>query len=274
MAEYHCTLAKKFNPDKHDVRGWVCSEKLDGVRALWCPTRRGFFSRSNKPLNVPTAWLDRFETIEVRLDGEFFMGRGRFQDTVSAVRKKAPTDEQFDGVQFVVFDCITEGNHNQRLATAIASLVDSGFNMDGTDIVWALKHYDVQTIEGAQGMYRTILEKGGEGMMFRNPAAGYEMKRTGNLLKWKDEIDGIATVVGFDPGLGKHEGRVGALVCTCDETHACFRVGTGLSDAEREWWQNAAPCIDGRHKIRWRAMERTNDNIPRHPVYAGLYNGE
>ena len=53
MAEYHCTLAKKYNPDKHDVIGWGCSEKLDGVRAIWCPNRRGFFSRSNKPLNVP-----------------------------------------------------------------------------------------------------------------------------------------------------------------------------------------------------------------------------
>ncbi len=274
MAEYHCTLAKKYNPDKHDVIGWGCSEKLDGVRAIWCPNRRGFFSRSNKPLNVPERWLTMFETIEVRLDGEFFMGRGQFQKCVSAVRKKAPTNEQFEGVQYVVFDCITEGNHQDRMAMAIASLIDSGLDITGKGIVYPLKHYTVTDMESVQAMYRGILDNGGEGLMFRNQAAGYEMKRTGNLLKWKDEIDGTALVTGFDPGKGKHEGRVGALICVCDETGVTFRVGTGLSDEERERWMDAFRDHEDPLRIRWRAMERTRDNVPRHPAYYGFYTGE
>ena len=208
------------------------------------------------------------------------MGRGRFQDTVSAVRKKVPTNEDFEGVQYVVFDVVTEGDHHQRLAAGIASLIDSGLDISVKGIVFALKHYKVETLEGAQGMYRQILEKGGEGLMFRNPEAGYEMKRTGNLLKWKDQIDGTALVTGYDPGKGKHEGRVGALVCVDDETGVTFRVGTGLSDEEREWWQRILSANDFEramqrtHKIRWRAMERTRDNIPRHPAYYGIHKGE
>lgn len=272
MAEYHCTLSKKYDPAKHDVIGWSVSEKLDGVRALWCPEREGFFSRSNKPLHVPPSWIEMMQDVDARLDGEFFIDRGQFQATVSAVRKKAPTDDDFRGVRFVVFDCIAEGNHNRRLATAVESLMAADVDISGTGKVYVLKHYTVKDIEGAHAMYRTVLRKGGEGLMFRNPDVGYELKRSGHLLKWKPEIDGIATVVGMDAGEGKHEGRLGALVCNDDETGVVFRVGTGLSDEEREaWWNGGDPTGV---KIRWRAMERTNDNVPRHPVFAGTYEGE
>lgn len=271
MAEYHCTLSKKFDPSKHDVVGWSCSEKLDGVRAIYCPERKGFFSRSNKPLHVPDDWLLHFRHVHVKLDGEFFMGRGRFQETVSAVRKKAPTDADFEGVQYVVFDSFSEGPHPKRLLLAHAALSKVSPN-----ISYVLRHFRVDDMEDAEKMYSAILRKGGEGLMFRNPEAGYEMKRTGNLLKWKDEIDGTAIVTGMDPGEGKHEGRMGALVCVCDDTSVTFRVGTGFSDEEREewweWWEWGLQ--DQPRRIRWRAMERTRDNIPRHPAYYGIYEGE
>jgi DNA ligase-1 len=283
MAEYYCTLAKKYNPEKHDVLGWMCSEKLDGVRAIYCPERKGFFSRSNKPLNVPRDYLLYFRNVTIRLDGEFFIDRGRFQDVVSAVRKKAPTDEEFEGVKYVVFDSLTEGKFEARSLNAIAAL-----RTVPREIAFVLKQYTVRDMEGMQEMYAAILKRGGEGLMIRNPEVGYEYKRTGNLLKWKDEIDGTATVTGFDPGKGKHEGRVGALVCVDDETQVCFRVGTGLSDAEREEWQKRFDWLPSfstdlrsspapyrvAYRIRWRAMELTRDGIPRHPVYYGIYEGE
>lgn len=271
MTVYHCTLAKKYNPDKHDVLGWWVSEKVDGVRALWCPERKGFFSRSNKPLNVPPSWLDMMADVDVRLDGEFFMGRGRFQQCVSAVRKKAPTEEQFAGVRYVVFDAITEGQFEARMVKAMAYI--DGI---GDERVYFLKHTRVTDMNLVGVRYTETLALGGEGLMFRNGGVGYEMKRSGHLLKWKDEIDGTAVVTGMDPGQGKHEGRAGALVCVDDETGVVFRVGTGLSDEEREWWQQyLEECgATEQSRIRWRAMERTRDGIPRHPSYQGLYKGE
>jgi DNA ligase-1 len=261
-----------YDPDKHDVVGWSVSEKLDGVRALWCPEREGFFSRSNKPLHVPPSWIEMMQDVGERLDGEFFLDRGEFQACVSAVRKKAPTDADFRGIRYVVFDCITEGNHNKRLAAAIAALLDADIDIKGTGKVWVLKHYTVQDMDTIDQMYRTVTKKGGEGLMFRNPAAGYEMKRTGNLLKWKPSIDGTAIVTGMVEGEGKHVGRMGKLVCIDDENGACFGCGTGFSDAERqEWWDGGDPKGVS---IRWRAMERTKDGVPRHPVYICINEGD
>ena len=263
VAECYCTLAKKYDPGKHNVLGWSVSEKVDGVRAVWCPDRKGFFSRSNKPLIVPGSWLSMMESVPVPLDGEFFMGRGRFQDTVSAVRKKNPTEEDFKDVQYVVFDSITEGPHSARLVRAHAALPASFYPK-----LYVLAHTTVTCMDLIGIEYTKLLAIGGEGLMFRNPAAGYEMKRTGNLLKWKDEIDGTALITGVDEGQGKHTGRIGAMVCVCNETGVCFRVGTGLTDEERERtdWVGRT--------IRWRAMERTRDNIPRHPAFVAAYEGD
>lgn len=272
MTTYHCTLAKKYDPEKHDVLGWAVSEKLDGVRALWCPERKGFFSRADKPLHAPPSWLKEFNGVQVRLDGEFFMGRGQFQSCVSAVRKKAPTEVQFDGVEYLVFDSISEGDHIQRLANAQYALVSNEVTK-----ARMLPHFTVEDMEGVTNLYSKVLQEGGEGLMFRNQEAGYEMKRTGNLLKWKGEIDGTALVTGQDEGEGKHKGRMGALICIDDETGVCFRIGTGFTDAERqEWWDGTLGRGSGLGtvKIRWRAMERTRDNIPRHPAFVCIDEGD
>ena len=275
MATYHCSLSKKYNADKHDVIGWVVSEKLDGVRALWCPERKGFFSRSNKPLNVPPSWLRAFSEVKVKLDGEFWLGRGRFQECVSAVRKKSPTEEDFEGIKYMIFDAICDGKWQARYNEAGYAIITTA----AKGLASGLPHFPVESMEQVNQMYRMTLDAGGEGLMFRNPAAGYEMKRTGNLLKWKDEIDGIADVVGVDEGEGKHSGRAGALVCADLETGVSFRVGTGLTDAEREewwkYWQGIDDCdVFTPRQIRWRAMERTRDNIPRHPAYVCIYEGD
>ena len=210
MTDYYCTLAKTWSPDKHNVGGWYWSEKLDGVRALWKPELGCFMSRSNKPLNVPPSWLDMMQEAKAHFDGEFFMGRGRFQDTVSAVRKKAPTEADFEGVQYVVFDAITS-NADAPFMTRLIHAEVITHNMHNPRI-WVLQHHIVGCMGDMVTSYDRIISGGGEGIMFRNPHMKYEFKRSSNLLKWKSSIDGKATVRETQPGEGKHEGRLGALV--------------------------------------------------------------
>jgi DNA ligase-1 len=263
MADYYCTLAKTYNPDKHNVVGWSMSEKLDGVRALWCPKRQAFFSRSNKPLIVPPSWYEAMRAVTVPLDGEFWMGKGRFQDTVSAVRKKAPTEEQFVGVGYWVFDAPVEGPFLDRLHEAAVAVAD-------LDQVRMLPQRMVQDLLHLERYYRYIRGLGGEGVMIRNPDTPYEYKRTANLLKWKGSIDGKATVSEEVPGTGKHEGRMGALWCEMfrGTTLVKFKVGTGFTDAERE------RCDWVGKVIRWDAHEWTRDGKPRHPSFRCIDEGD
>lgn len=267
MAKYYCTLAKTYDPDKHDVQGWVWSEKLDGVRALWRPDEGRFVSRSDKTLNVPKSFHDMMTKIKIPLDGEFFMGRGRFQDTVSAVRKKAPTEEQFVGVKYIVFDAVMQqADFAERLLMAEGAV---GRAKDSRIAV--LTHRTVTSVTQAENEYFEIMRRGGEGLMFRHPGMPYEFKRSSNLLKMKGEIDGKAVVTDIEEGEGKHKGRMGALAVMDTETEVRFRVGTGFTDAEREQWWNQEQCGG---TIRWRAMELTRDGVPRFPVFVCMDEGD
>ncbi len=262
MTDYYCTLAKVYDADKHDVTGWVWSEKLDGVRALWRPDEGRFVSRSNKPLNVPPSWLKMMAEVKIPLDGEFFMGRGRFNETISAVRKKAPTEEQFIGVKYAVFDAVVEqADFAERLSMAemaVARVKDTR--------LFVHLHTTVTNMASIGVAYLSIMASGGEGIMFRNPGSQYEFKRTSNLLKMKGEIDGKATVRAIQPGKGKHEGRMGALEVDAfyEGKAISFEVGTGFTDEERQWWWDNDPVGQ---VIRWRGMELTVDDSVRFPVY-------
>merc|ERR1712232_1163718 len=76
-------LAQKYNENK-DPTNWWMSEKLDGVRAVWDPLSRTFFSRNGNAFAVP-AWFSEHMP-DVELDGELFAGLGKFQYTLSVVK--------------------------------------------------------------------------------------------------------------------------------------------------------------------------------------------
>ena len=67
---------KTMRPD-----GWWMSEKLDGVRAIW--DGEHFRSRGGNIFHAP-AWF-KAGLPALPLDGELFVGRGKFNDAVSIV---------------------------------------------------------------------------------------------------------------------------------------------------------------------------------------------
>lgn len=74
--------------------------------------------------------------------------------------------------------------------------------------------------------------KSWEGLMLRNSSVPYEYKRSGNLLKIKQWHTCECKVTGYQEGLGKHEGRLGALLV--DYRGYSVSVGSGFTDQERE----------------------------------------
>ncbi|GAJ15098.1 unnamed protein product, partial [marine sediment metagenome] len=120
-------LAHNFKPAKHNIAGWYLSEKLDGTRAFWDGgISRGFrssnvpyantvkdirylndsiatglWSRSGKVIHAPDWWLDGLPPCF--LDGELFIGRGRFQELRKVVATLEP-GPGWDDVWLRVFD--------------------------------------------------------------------------------------------------------------------------------------------------------------------------
>jgi len=97
---------------------------------------------------------------------------------------------------------------------------------------------------------KTALNLGWEGAMIINPFSNYEDWRSRNLLKVKPKFDIEAMVLYAEHGKGKHEGRMGSLVCrvTWDEKVTSFIGGKekmigktvdfgvgGFTDTQRGW---------------------------------------
>ena len=240
--------------DEHDPKGWWMSEKLDGVRAYW--DGKQFLSRKNNIFYAPdwfTAGLPKHA-----LDGELWIDRQQFDRTSGIVRRQDKPVE-WKEVKYLVFDAPdakgpfedrmkflqdTQGKWKGNYAGFHAHTICKGFDhlFDELDVVMAL---------------------GGEGLMLRKPGSQYERTRSTTLLKVKKFLDAEAIVLGYEAGLGRHKGRVGALTARLGNGKE-FRVGTGLKDKERE----APPAVGSIINVKY--QELTKDGIPRFPVYVGL----
>lgn len=250
---YLVTLAKAWSPGK-DISGWYMSEKLDGMRAIW--VGGALYSRAGNRVHAPAWFLEQLPT-GIVLDGELFMGRGRFQEVMSVCRSFKEKKEWAD-VKYVVFDAPEAGGPiSERLKTA-RDAVEVGGGSAGS--VYVLKHSICTGEEHALEELKNVEEQGGEGIMIRNPSQQYRYGRVSDLLKLKSFKDDEAIITGHERGGGKHNGRLGALQCQSRSGKA-FKVGTGFKDHERE----DPPAVG--QIITFKYFELTKAGVPRFPVF-------
>lgn len=120
-------LAHDYDPEKVSIGGWMISEKLDGMRAIWDggisrgklardvpyaniekdsryftpPIATGLWSRYGKVIHAPDWWLDNLPPYP--LDGELYCGRGSFQTMRSTVSTLIP-GAGWTVVDYMVFE--------------------------------------------------------------------------------------------------------------------------------------------------------------------------
>lgn len=160
--------------------GWLMSEKFDGVRGHW--DGAALWTREGNPIAAPDWWLASLP-VGVRLDGEIWMGRGLFRKTMGACKRKVPLAEQWAKMRFCAFDLpLASGGYAERAA---------GLPAYANDVVLAV----AQTVCRGTGHMRAelqrVFELGGEGIMLRKPAAGYEVGLSSALLKvrWENNSE-------------------------------------------------------------------------------------
>jgi DNA ligase 1 len=244
-------LAEKWDTVM-DIIGWWISEKLDGVRAYWDGKR--FLSRLGNVYHAPEWFTEGFP--EFALDGELFVGRKMFNETVSIVRRKNG-GEHWKKVRYRVFDVPGLKRKVETRFKAIKVVVD---NMPYAEEV---KQTLCAGNDDLLKQLAAIEALGGEGLMLREPESAYETCRSTTLLKVKTFHDAEATVIGHTKGRGRHKGRCGALkVRAADGTE--FKVGTGMSDSDRD-----NPPVVG-SLITYRYQELTKAGVPRFPSFVGI----
>lgn len=253
-----CLLAHTWD-GKSDVAGWWVSPKLDGVRAWWDGTK--FISRLGNEYHAPQWFIEEMPK-GVTLDGELFAGNGKFQETVSTVRKMNAVDEEWKRIKFMVFDMpLHGGTYEDRLLalTKVISPMSQYCELVKTVLLDHVNQLDenLKTAENA----------GYEGIMLREPKSLYVDGRSHTLLKVKSFQDSEVTVVDYEKGKGKHKGRMGALVVRLP-SGVEFSVGSGFTDKERE----NPPAIGSKVTVKY--QELTKDGVPRFPTYISERNYE
>jgi DNA ligase-1 len=262
-------------------------------------------------MHAPSWWTAGLPKFFV--DGELWMGYGRFQELRSEV---ASQDGDWDQVQFKAFGCpnssvleprkisvrsdykfeIKELGSHYDAARHLAAPITWGFSNEIT----RLKTYGeneifrvvlqqeipyVNTEEFINYRLETVLDKGGEGLMFRNATMPWEAHRSKYLLKYKPYFDCEVTITGYTSGKetdrgSKHLGKIGALIT--DYQGKRLKV-SGLTDVEREFdlefigqaINNPGSEIPGARAVHFevgqeitiRYRELSDDGIPKEARY-------
>jgi DNA ligase-1 len=221
-------LAELYNENLDVSKYWV-SEKLDGVRAYW--DGKQLVTRGGQVIAAPAWFVADFP--KTALDGELWLGRNQFAQTMSILSKIQPIDTEWQQIRYHVFELPNaQGTFTERIQ-AMQALVD-GSKSSQTNRYWQIiPQFRLLDHRALIAKLQELEQQGAEGLMLHHQDALYKTGRSSDLLKLKSYQDSEAEVIGYRPGKGKYQGMVGALVVKMPDGKT-FAIGSGLTDALRQ----------------------------------------
>jgi DNA ligase-1 len=297
---FTCQLAQDSTDRPAKMKGIKRLEvKLDGVRVLAVVQGSSvtLYSRNGKPFenfpHVAEAIAANRKSIgafdgRYVLDGEIV--GASFQQLMRQAQRKTDadtTDMVYHVFDIIPLDSFQEGHYNAQQCKRLDILAGSRARFDETDCLRLMDgiNVDLDTAEGHDIMNRyaqDAVANGFEGIMIKDLSAPYECKRSSFWMKWKPTITVDLTIVGFEEGTGRNEGRLGAIIYegVDNERNIRVNVGTGYSDSDRdEFWAARDQLLGVIGEIEADAVTQNQDGsyslrFPRHKRFRGFEPGE
>ena len=298
---FACQLAHDSANHESKVSGQKLIEvKRDGVRVVtivYPDGRVDMFSRNGKELvNFPHVTEQISAVVKktpppyaLVLDGEIMSSS--FQDLMTQVHRKS--DVKANDAILNLFDmCPLEDFEKgswDKSQTVRSQMVQAWVEQNHADLpnvtCLANELVDLDTSEG-QLRYKEInaqaVAGGYEGIMIKDPEAGYECKRSVAWLKLKPFIEVSLEVVDVEEGTGRNVGRLGAIVCQGVDDGKTIRVnvGSGFSDSDRDiFWASRDSLLGQVVEVRADAVTQNQDGtyslrFPRFLRFRGFEVGE
>lgn len=275
---FNCQLAtnSEGRPEMQGVK--QLEPKLDGCRILLvvdhiqhatCYSRNGkIFENFQKIEDQVTKYLSNFlvnnelfnDTFSdgFVLDGEVV--GNTFQELMRQARRKSNVDA--DDSVFHIFDILPLkdfklGHWDASLSSRMEVLEEiKGHLTLSASNIEVVPHIsvDLDTAEGVTQLHEyaeTKVAAGFEGIMIKDINSTYQCKRNTSWMKYKPVHDYDLTVIGVNPGTGKHSGKMGALVCEGidDGKHITVNVGSGYTDTERQLYWDSMDQVIGKTAV-------------------------
>ena len=216
-------LLKTYD-DKKSVIGWVMSEKLDGVRGFW--DGKQLLTRGGNKLNPPAWFVVNYPPFAI--DGELWTKRGDFENIVSIVRTKNP-DNRWRKITHQIFEIPKQkGGLFERL-TILQDFLANNYNTP----IKIIKQIPISRKQQLNSFLNTVIQKGGEGVVVRDPSKPYQTGRLDSALKVKRYQDAECVVIEILPGKGKYYGKMGSLLCKMLD-NKLIKIGSGFKDSQRQ----------------------------------------
>ena len=256
-------LAKKFEDVKLKDDVYYVTEKLDGNRCIakFDGNRWIFISRNGKPLKVDINMGDL--PTDVVYDGELLSPqqtydsimatmaiwrskdipkyKGEFNSTSGLINSKQKDKK----LVYNIFDVMTDDVYIKRRMY----LSTLPWRTGDTRILPILAKIDKEHEDVVSNMLEDMTKAGAEGLILNAGSANYQHKRTADLIKVKNTYTIDMLVTDWEYGTGKYDGMLGALHCTAiteDGKRIEAKIGTGISDIQREMWADDPSLIVGK----------------------------
>ena len=252
-------LAKKYPDDFVAGKQYYIQEKLDGNRCIayydYDEQKWKFQSRSGKPLKVDfdMSWAYSFYAEDKEyptFDGEIMTlgkaGSRDFNSTSGAINGKF-TDKS--ALHYYIYDIVAPKltyKERKEILDKCAELINVTINAHQCTILKVLdtvELYPNPDYNTALDVWLDkIVDKGGEGIILRDPDAVYQCgKRTSALLKYKKVQTMDLRIVGWNEGNGKYIGAIGSFICQTDDGEYQVNV-SGMPDdmhySDPDKWMN------------------------------------
>ena len=231
-----------------DPADFLVSEKLDGVRALWDGQVLRF--RSGRRIAAPDWFTAALPATP--LDGELWLGRGRFDRLSGIVRRSLPVEAEWRELRYMIFDLPGSSGRFDERAARVVSVVGAA----GVPWLQAVAQARVADRATLQRQLLQLTRDGAEGLMLHRADAEWTPGRSDALRKLKPLPDEDARVMAYLPGKGRHTGRMGALMLEMANGQR-FALGTGFSDVQRD----RPPPVGS--FVTYRYRDRTPSGLPR-----------
>ena len=301
---FTCQLATDSEKHTAKLKGPKrIEQKLDGVRVLAVMTKTtvNLYSRNGKPFENFPHIVEALDLIKNKfaklfqshphgfvLDGEI-IGES-FQDLMKQAQRK--TDVRTDGMTYSVFDWLPlvdfeRGFWNAQQHKRLHILEEYRAVFESTDCVRIMDGItvDLDSAEGHDVMRRyaeDAVAAGFEGIMIKSLDAPYECRRSTFWMKWKPTMTVDLSIVGFEQGTGRNEGRLGAIICEGDDNgrRIHVNVGSGLTDDDRDtFWSTRDSLVGNIVEVEADAVTQNQDGtyslrFPRFLRFRGFEPGE